>query len=439
MRITEACARAPRPRPGPGRAPVVAAALLAVVSALVTPVATAEPTEPPVPSRDEVDRSRERVDEAAGDVASVQALLAQADAELEAAAVRAAKAYEAYNGARWELQQATDALEHAREEARDSARRAAQQRRELATLVAASYEGAGELSAVEAVLGAQGPEGVMSQLLSHEGATSSLDADYQRFTATQSLAEVFKQEAEEALERQRAATEAADRARRAAEDAAAAAEASATAIAAEKDRLVGRLAELEGISVELARRRQQALEERARRRAALDAARDAASQPDQVDEPQVPTSRRDPAVDEQPTELEEPSTPPPPPSAPPPAGGAERALAFARAQLGEPYVWGAAGPSSWDCSGLTMRAWEAAGVALPHYSVAQYDAATPISAGQLRPGDLVFWGSGSEPSSIFHVALYLGDGQVIHAPRTGRPVSVDSMYYWVPPNFFGRV
>jgi cell wall-associated NlpC family hydrolase len=124
---------------------------------------------------------------------------------------------------------------------------------------------------------------------------------------------------------------------------------------------------------------------------------------------------------------------------PAPSGGAASAIAFARAQLGEPYVWGAAGPDSWDCSGLTMQAWAAGGVSLPHYSVAQYDAATPISAAELRPGDLVFWGSTSSPGSIFHVALYAGDGMIIHAPRTGRPVTLDSMYYWVPPNFFGRV
>ena len=101
-------------------------------------------------------------------------------------------------------------------------------------------------------------------------------------------------------------------------------------------------------------------------------------------------------------------------------------------------MWGAAGPNAWDCSGLTMGAWAAAAwpAALLRRAVRRV---TPISAGQLRPGDLVFWGSSSSPSSIHHVALYLGGGQIIHAPRTGRPVSIDSMYYWVPPNFFGRV
>ena len=83
-----------------------------------------------------------------------------------------------------------------------------------------------------------------------------------------------------------------------------------------------------------------------------------------------------------------------------------------------------------------MMAWRAGGISLPHYSAAQYAATTPIGVGDLRPGDLVFWGS--SPGSIHHVALYIGDGRILHAPRTGRPVAIDSMYYWVPPDYFGR-
>ena len=85
-----------------------------------------------------------------------------------------------------------------------------------------------------------------------------------------------------------------------------------------------------------------------------------------------------------------------------------------------------------------MAAWAAGGVSLPHYSVAQYEAATPISAGQLRPGDLLFWGTTSSPSSIHHVGLYAGGGMMIHAPRTGRTVSIEPMSFY-PPNLFGRV
>ncbi len=114
-------------------------------------------------------------------------------------------------------------------------------------------------------------------------------------------------------------------------------------------------------------------------------------------------------------------------------------MAFAYAQIGEPYVWGAAGPDAWDCSGLTMGAWGNAGVYLPHYSVAQYLATTPISSSQLQPGDLVYWASDpSNPNTIFHVGLYIGDGQMIHAPRTGTTVRVESIWAWETPDFFGR-
>jgi len=101
-------------------------------------------------------------------------------------------------------------------------------------------------------------------------------------------------------------------------------------------------------------------------------------------------------------------------------------------------VWAAAGPSSWDCSGLTMRAWESAGTYLPHYSAGQYSASTPIRASQLRPGDLLFWGSSNSPSSIYHVAIYTGNGMMVHAPRPGRGVTEESMYYWIAPNFYAR-
>jgi cell wall-associated NlpC family hydrolase len=85
-----------------------------------------------------------------------------------------------------------------------------------------------------------------------------------------------------------------------------------------------------------------------------------------------------------------------------------------------------------------MGAWRAGGISLPHYSVAQYEESTPISSSALRPGDLVFWGSSSSPSSIYHVALYVGNGMIIQAPRTGEDVQEVSMYYWISPNFFAR-
>ena len=115
--------------------------------------------------------------------------------------------------------------------------------------------------------------------------------------------------------------------------------------------------------------------------------------------------------------------------------GAARAIAYAKRQLGKPYVYAAAGPDAFDCSGLTMRAWEAGGVSLPHWSVAQYEQSQPVSAGNARPGDLVFYSSDpNDYHSIYHVALYLGGGMMIEAPHTGDVVKIISVY---PNDLFG--
>jgi peptidoglycan DL-endopeptidase CwlO len=106
------------------------------------------------------------------------------------------------------------------------------------------------------------------------------------------------------------------------------------------------------------------------------------------------------------------------------SGKGARALAYAKAQLGEPYVRNAAGPSSWDCSGLTMRAWGFVGVSLPHSSGQQYNRGRPVAKSDLQLGDLVFF-----YSDISHVGLYAGNGQVIHAPRPGKSVEYIKMSY----------
>jgi peptidoglycan DL-endopeptidase CwlO len=98
---------------------------------------------------------------------------------------------------------------------------------------------------------------------------------------------------------------------------------------------------------------------------------------------------------------------------------AQIAVDFALAQQGDPYVYGAAGPDSYDCSGLTMAAWAAAGVSLPHSSSMQATMGTPIDSSEAQPGDLFFY-----YSPISHVAMYIGDGMVVHAPQPGESVEV---------------
>ncbi|MGW1145030.1 NlpC/P60 family protein [Streptomyces sp. NPDC002454] len=105
----------------------------------------------------------------------------------------------------------------------------------------------------------------------------------------------------------------------------------------------------------------------------------------------------------------------------PSAGGAV-ALRYAVAQIGKPYAWGAEGPDSFDCSGLTSRAWEAAGSTLPRTSQEQWDQLSRVSLDGLRPGDLVVYFPGAT-----HVGLYLGEGLVVHAPRPGAEVKVSPL------------
>ncbi|MFE9439709.1 NlpC/P60 family protein [Streptomyces sp. NPDC006602] len=103
---------------------------------------------------------------------------------------------------------------------------------------------------------------------------------------------------------------------------------------------------------------------------------------------------------------------------------AEKALAFARAQIGKPYVWGATGPESYDCSGLTQAAWKAAGVDIPRVTYDQVNAGTTVSLSAAQPGDLVFF-----YDDISHVGLYIGNGMMIHAPKPGAYVREESIYY----------
>ncbi|HEU5155591.1 MAG TPA: C40 family peptidase [Streptosporangiaceae bacterium] len=118
----------------------------------------------------------------------------------------------------------------------------------------------------------------------------------------------------------------------------------------------------------------------------------------------------------------------------PNSGKASAVVNAALSRVGLPYVYGAAGPSSFDCSGLMLWAYAKVGVSLPHYTGAQYNLGTHVSRDQLRPGDIVFF-----YSDLGHNGMYLGGGKMVHAPRTGKNVEVVSLapYYW--SNFQGAV
>lgn len=175
--------------------------------------------------------------------------------------------------------------------------------------------------------------------------------------------------------------------------------------------------------------------------------------------PVPPTSTPTPPPSTTPTAPASPTSPPAPsaPTTPPapPAPAADRyglgtgvsrgsaalganAVAAAKTRLGAPYVWAGVGPG-YDCSGLTMTAWRTAGVSLYRTSRDQYKQVLKVAYADMRPGDLVFWGTDPKnPDSIYHVAMYIGGGQIIEAPRPGLTVRITAMRYAGSMPYAGR-
>ena len=113
----------------------------------------------------------------------------------------------------------------------------------------------------------------------------------------------------------------------------------------------------------------------------------------------------------------------------PPNAVAAGAIAAARSRLGDPYVWGATGPDTFDCSGLTQWSYAHVGVQLPRVAADQWNAGPHVPLSELQPGDLLFWATDlNDPASIHHVAMYIGGGMMIAAPHTGDVVKIEPVY-----------
>jgi cell wall-associated NlpC family hydrolase len=115
-------------------------------------------------------------------------------------------------------------------------------------------------------------------------------------------------------------------------------------------------------------------------------------------------------------------------------GAAQIAVQSAMDQLGKPYVWGAAGPDSFDCSGLTLFAYAHAGISLPHYTGDQFNQGRHVGRGDLQPGDLVFF-----EQNLGHMGMYIGNGNFIHSPHSGDVVKISSMTGWYDQQYAGAV
>ena len=346
--------------------------------------------------------------------AQAQAILGEIqtlDEEVGAAAER-------FNGANYELQRLTSQLTETRKDlsrAREL-RRISQER--IAERLRTLYINGDSNSAVEVILGAESLDDLLDRIDVAERVASQ-DAEIAR-EAKALRDRVARREEELAAGRERQAVVVEQR-------------------AAEKRAIEGRLAErqrlLASVKDEIAqleeaeRRRQAELQRQAqieleRPRRAAEADRRAQAQAVQgaqaAPSPSVPSSTGEagegdglstssPAVE----------------YTPPPADASKGAqvVAIALQYLGVPYVWGAADPSvGFDCSGLTKYVFAKVGVSLPHYAAAQYQLGSPVSKDQLQPGDLVFF------RNLGHMGMYIGGGNMIHAPRTGDVVKISSIY-----------
>jgi cell wall-associated NlpC family hydrolase len=425
----------------------MAAATTLAVTLPLTGVASAEQKPNPVPTQAQVDQARAAVASKRQSVQQIQSQLAAANARLAKAAEEASIAAEAYNGAMWRLSEARKAYRLAQAREQQAKLDVAGQRAGIVSLVTDSYQNGTELNTATAMMSDEGPKGLMNRYGVVESAGDSMEASYERFRVASAIAEKYTVAAAKAQKQEEGLATEALELRDTAGALANGAALLVGQIATHEDALITALAEAQNISVELAGKRQKALERIARQRAAAAAkAREEAHAAELRKAAQEAAQKaRDAKRDHEKASDAGESVPSstgggytgPVDYTPPAVGtGVQRAIAYAKAQLGKPYLWAAAGPRSFDCSGLTMMAWRAGGKSLPHWSVAQFAQSTRISAAQVRPGDLVFWGS--TPGTIHHVAMYIGNGQIIHAPRTGQPVQINSMYYWVPPDFYGR-
>ncbi len=389
----------------------VAASLLALTSLSVATGANASPT---TPSAGAVAKAKAKVGTVAAQVGVMQAQLAVAEAKLQSLGQAVDAAGEAYNGAIYNLGKAQAAADAAGVAAGNAVSQLSDARRDVGRLAAAAYRSGGTDLSLGALIGSSSPENALSAVSMLGVLANRQSGIMDRMKAAQVVASVLSRQAGDALAAVAKAADAAKVAKQTVEARVAEQASQVTALNAQVAHLGHALAVARAQSKQLTTARAAGLARIARAKAA--AARARAHAPHGSGG--SGSGGGSGGGGGQAT-----------------SAGAAAAIAFAKAQLGDPYQWGATGPSTWDCSGLTMRAWQAGGVSLPHWSVAQWTVSSPVAQADARPGDLVFFAyNHSDFHSIHHVALYLGGGLMIEAPFTGSWVRISSVD---SPDLFG--
>ena len=424
------------------------------------------------PSEEEIAAAKAAEEAASMSVAEIEVKLAEVNAAAATATQNAQIAGEDLNEAQIELDAATATATQASADA-DAAEKAFNDgKMQVASVAQATYRnGGGSLDIIAPYLDSDGLRAVETKQTGISSFSTSAEVKMQNVAALEQVAKVTRDAANTARDNQQKATDEVQARTDAANKAATDAQSQANIVAAQRDAYVKELADKQGTTVDLINQREATLaaERNAAERAAAEqasaatAAADAQSRGDSATPapaadaaPEAPASspaNEAPAAPAAPAEEAPAPAPAPAPTYEEPAyeepayeepayeepayeepsysyGGASTAIATAMTYLGVPYVWGGESYGGVDCSGLTMLAWESAGVDLPHLSRAQYGYGTHVSLGDMEAGDLIFWSSDGTQSGIYHVAMYLGDGQMIEAPTFGVPVRVTGVYSW---------
>ncbi len=365
---------------------------IGIVLTLVTLTAAPAAADGGVPSESEGGRSQQQVGQRATEAGRVTARLARANGRLDELITRVETLVERYNGERVQLRRAEERYRAANRRVAEARARVRRQRQALGRIAAENFRTSTSLVRVGAMFaGAPGPGGVLDRA---DTLTMMMDRRTDRFDrmrALRDVAQVLREQAHEALENQREATREVAAARRAAQAAVAEQRQAVQRIQAEKRQLTAQLEQARATGRRLERERERTL--------ARQVVAGASGSGDYSPEAGASARQGDIAAD------------------------------WALTQLGKPYVWAADGPDAYDCSGLTMRAWEQAGVQLDHWTGTQWTSGPHIPLDQLRRGDLVFFGTVTEdPGTIHHVGIYIGNGRMVEAPYTGAVVRISSIW-----------
>lgn len=422
--------------------------------------------------QDDIDEAKKAESQTSSSIADLEVQLAQLKSDLQASQIKAASANEDYLEAAAELEVATTAAADAQTAADDAAAATETARSSLGATVVETYQDGGNpLDALTPYLSSESLADATDTSVALTRVGENRSADLQNFEAHQAVAENMRSIAQtKVAEKETAATNA--QSLKATADAEVTKASTAVADAKSKrESLISQLATQRNTTVELETQYQdrleaerQAREEAAAKTAAEEAARKAEEEkraqasaspaptapptpspspsqsPSATPTPEATTApattEAAPATTEAAPETTEAAPAPAPetevapePEPAPAVNVAQTAIDTSYTFLGVPYVWGGESYDGVDCSGLVMLSYQAAGVYLTHSSRVQYGEGAQVPIDEAQPGDLVFWSSDGTQSGIYHVAIYLGDDQMIEAPTFGVPVRVTGMRY----------